>query len=476
MTGGPIDQDVMKVAVVGHTNTGKTSLLRTLSRDRDFGDVSNRPATTKGVDQALLYVDGEALVALFDTPGLEDPMALLERLAQSNPNRSKDWHETINDFLASPAAKGEFAQEALALTQVLKSDLAVYVIDARERVLAKYRDELEILSRCAVPILPLLNFIASPDAKTEAWREQLARLNLHAVAAYDTVVLDARNEQQLFEKMQVLLHRFEQPLNRLLRSLEQRRQEIARAAALMIADLLIDGASYVVIADDSNETHVAAAKETLEAGLRSREQKCLQGLLDLYRFRADDLIATPLPVADGQWGVDLFTPEALKQFGIQTGGGAAVGAMSGLAVDVMVGGLTLGAAAATGAAVGALVGAVGDRGRQVVHLLRGKSELRAEDETLLLLATRQVALTQALARRGHAAQQPLSDDQAAAQGGRKAKPALDPAALKKHLRLAAAHPEWSELNKGARGLSDSGRHDLRDALAALIGTAFGDGA
>ncbi|WP_241130446.1 GTPase, partial [Achromobacter xylosoxidans] len=37
---------VINVAVVGHTNTGKTSLLRTLTRDTSFGDVADQPGTT----------------------------------------------------------------------------------------------------------------------------------------------------------------------------------------------------------------------------------------------------------------------------------------------------------------------------------------------------------------------------------------------------------------------------------------------
>ena len=34
----------LKLAVVGHTNVGKTSLLRTLTRDVGSGEVSHRPA------------------------------------------------------------------------------------------------------------------------------------------------------------------------------------------------------------------------------------------------------------------------------------------------------------------------------------------------------------------------------------------------------------------------------------------------
>ena len=41
----------LKLAVVGHTNVGKTSLLRTLTRDVGFGEVSHRPSTTRHVEE-----------------------------------------------------------------------------------------------------------------------------------------------------------------------------------------------------------------------------------------------------------------------------------------------------------------------------------------------------------------------------------------------------------------------------------------
>ena len=44
----------LTLAVVGHTNVGKTSLLRTLTRDVGFGEVSHRPSTTRHVEGARL--------------------------------------------------------------------------------------------------------------------------------------------------------------------------------------------------------------------------------------------------------------------------------------------------------------------------------------------------------------------------------------------------------------------------------------
>jgi predicted GTPase len=73
-------QRPLRLAVVGHTNVGKTSLLRTLTRDVGFGEVSHRPSTTRHVEGARLSVEGEALLELYDTPGLEDAIALLDYL------------------------------------------------------------------------------------------------------------------------------------------------------------------------------------------------------------------------------------------------------------------------------------------------------------------------------------------------------------------------------------------------------------
>lgn len=156
------------LAVVGHTNTGKTSLLRTLTRDRGFGEVSHRPSTTRHVEGARLSVDGEALLELYDTPGLEDAIALLDYLdALERPGERLDGPERMARLLDSNEARGRFEQEAKVVRQLLASDAGLYVIDAREPVLAKYRDELAVLTGCGRPLLPVLNFVASPQHREE---------------------------------------------------------------------------------------------------------------------------------------------------------------------------------------------------------------------------------------------------------------------------------------------------------------------
>ncbi|WP_139296084.1 GTPase/DUF3482 domain-containing protein, partial [Pseudomonas aeruginosa] len=232
------------LAVVGHTNTGKTSLLRTLTRDRGFGEVSHRPSTTRHVEGARLSVDGEALLELYDTPGLEDAIALLDYLdALERPGERLDGPELMARLLDSNEARGRFEQEAKVVRQLLASDAGLYVIDAREPVLAKYRDELAVLAGCGRPLLPVLNFVASPQHREEEWRAALARLGLHALVRFDSVAPPLDGERRLYESLALLLERARPQLDRLIADHETQAAARLRAGQRLIAELLVDVAA-----------------------------------------------------------------------------------------------------------------------------------------------------------------------------------------------------------------------------------------
>lgn len=452
----------LKLCIVGHTNTGKTSLVRTLTRDTSFGEVSSRPATTRHVEGAALLVNGLPLVELYDTPGLEDPIGLLEALDAQRGERGRDWIEVIREFLDGGDAHGRFSQEAKAIRQVLASDAALYVIDARDRVLAKNRDELEILGRCARPIIPVLNFIAGADARTAEWREHLGRVNMHVVAEFDTVVLDEFGEQRLYEKMRTLLDPFRSTLDALIAERATQRGGLVHAAAALVADMLLDAAAYTVIVSEQDVDRQGRRLEEMKQAVRAREQQCVTALLELFRFRPEDCEAADLPIVRGQWGTDLFSPTALRQFGLRLGSAAAAGGMAGLAVDAMTGGLSLGAAAVIGATLGALWGSVGSHGRRLADVFRGYTELRLQEETVKLLAARQIDLVQALLRRGHASQDRL---RITAEAQAKLS-AWVTQPLPQPLRDARHQPEWSRIGGAGGGGNggSTGRADARDRL------------
>ena len=433
----------LKLAVVGHTNVGKTSLLRTLTRDAGFGEVSHRPSTTRHVEGARLSVEGEALLELYDTPGLEDSIALLEHLENlQRPGERLDGPARVARFLDGSEARQRFEQEAKVLRQLLASDAGLYVIDAREPVLAKYRDELAVLAGCGKPLLPVLNFVAGAATREDAWREALARLGLHALVRFDTVAPPQDGERRLYESLALLLERARPRLERLIRDHEAQAAACREEGARLIAELLIDVAACRRSVVARPEAERQAIGE-LHASVRDREQRCVEALLRLYAFRPEDAQAGELPLQDGRWGDDLFHPETLKQLGVRIGGGMAAGAAAGVGLDLLVGGITLGAVTLLGALAGGGAQTARHYGNRLLGKLKGQRELSVDDAVLRLLALRQRQLLAALAARGPPAG--LADRLGGAPGGGWwAGQAAAP------LTRARAHPEWSSLNPGAR--------------------------
>ncbi|MGG7597104.1 GTPase/DUF3482 domain-containing protein [Pseudomonas sp. WC1] len=450
----------LKLAVVGHTNVGKTSLLRTLTRDVGFGEVSHRPSTTRHVEGARLSVDGEPLLELYDTPGLEDAIALLDYLERlERPGERLDGPARLERFLQGSEAGQRFEQEAKVLRQLLASHAGLYVIDAREPVLAKYRDELEVLASCGKPLLPVLNFVASNQHREPEWREALARLGLHALVRFDSVAPPEDGERRLYESLALLLEEARPALQRLIDDQQAQREARRHSGKRLVAELLLDCAACrrSVEAEPAAE---AQAIETLRQAVRQREQRCVEALLKLYAFRREDANAGDLPLLDGRWGDDLFNPETLKLLGVRLGSGVAAGAAAGAGVDLLVGGLTLGAAALAGAIAGGALQTARNYGSRLMGKLKGQRELTVDDAVLRLLALRQQQLILALEARGHAAQDSIRLAAPEDKGWREGK-------LPEALRRARAHPQWSTLNPGAR-VNQAERQEQLEALVAEL--------
>jgi hypothetical protein len=119
--------------------------------------------------------------------------------------------------------------------------------------------------------------------------------------------------------------------------------------------------------------------------------------------------------------------------------------------------------------VGALWSGLYSHGQRLIDVFRGYTELRVADETLRLLAARQVELIAALLRRGHASQEKLrlKDEAEARRSDWVAAPLPD------EIEEVRLHPEWSSLEGDGAGRSTADRSLTRDRLAEKIVRSFG---
>lgn len=428
----------LRLAVVGHTNTGKTSLLRTLTRDPRFGEVQDSPGTTRHVEGSRLLVDGQALIELYDTPGLEDSMALLDYIEQQLVGQERiDGPDQVHRFLNSPESRRRFEQEARVLRKLLECDAGLYVVDVRDPVLAKYKDELSLLARCGHPLLPVLNFTHSPRQRLDDWRQALSRLGLHAIVEFDTVAPALDGETQLYDKLSVMMDQHAPLLKAMSKNVVEQRLSRRRDACQLIADMLIDiSALRRSSAPDANA--LKQVTRQLRDAVREREQRCVQGLLKRYNFDPTTFSAHVLPLQGERWEMDLFHPQALKDMGIHVTKGVAAGAMAGATLDAFTAGLSLGTATLLGATAGGLWQGADKWGKRLYGRLKGHQEVSVDDAVVRLLIVRQLTLLEALEHRGHAAQQPITLQGDTLVDYRKDR-------LPESIHAARAHPHWSSL-------------------------------
>ena len=108
-------------------------------------------------------------------------------------------------------------------------------------MLAKYRDELAVLSMCGRPLLPVLNFVSSSQHREQDWRDALARLGLHALVCFDSVAPPLDGERRLYDSLALLQEKARPQLQRLIDDHLAQRQLRKSSAARLIAELLVDG-------------------------------------------------------------------------------------------------------------------------------------------------------------------------------------------------------------------------------------------
>ncbi|MGP5119443.1 DUF3482 domain-containing protein [Psychrobacter alimentarius] len=476
----------LKLAVVGHTNTGKTSILRTLLRDVYFGEVKNEAATTRHVERAQLTDSqtGEVLVTLYDTPGLEDASGLMDWLEDNTASR-RDGIERLQQFLAADIAQAsadgaahdydsqsyDYSQEAKVVRQLLASDMAIYVVDAREPVLGKYKDELAILSWAAIPVMPVFNFTDSQDANIDDWQTMLARRNLHISTRFDSVAFEFEDEMRLWQNLATMLTHSERLEQLMVRRAENWAQ-LYDEANIIIADFLLNVAAFVrEIGEDDDPMPVL---QQMQEAVRQSERTMQHSLLNLYKFYDNAVAATPLELQAYQQ--DPFDPELLKSYGIRTTSGAAAGALLGLGIDAAALGTTLG----LGAAIGGIAGGLLSNTSSIADKITGVKRLYIDPATLTLLATRAIDLLTALRHRGHAATdatqllykgettfEASASDDSTDETSRSITP-WPTHKLPNELKKARGKPQWSSLSSGKSEQAQLLRSDMAWSLSAKL--------
>lgn len=447
----------VQLVVIGHTNTGKTSLMRTLLRNDEFGEVKNESATTRHVEAVTLYDNAQRpLVALHDTPGLEDASGVMDYLHEHTDAR-KDGVERLHAFLQAvqthdPRLVSDFSQEAKVINALLSADVAIYVVDVREPILSKYQDELAILASSGVPVLPVFNFVKSDQQRADEWRQMLSRRALHICCHFDTVAFDFEAEMLLWQYLHTLTHA--QAFDTLSTERRERWHELGEQGSLIIADTLINIASFhQKIAEDADPTPTF---ETMKTAVRQAVKHSEQQLLNLYHFYHTHIAGLELPIESTTQ--DVFDRELLTRYGVRTASGGVAGMIIGAGIDVA----TFGASLGLGTTLGGVLGGLLPNANTIKDKATGVQTLHIDDGTLIVIATQLQSLHHELRHRGHASLNHIQTqtDQSVWQK------------LPTPLKKARAYPHYSDLSTTPSQRQRTLRAELADQLAEALEQAL----
>jgi hypothetical protein len=393
-----------RLAVVGHPNKGKSSLVATLAHD-DSVAIGPHPGTTLVAREYPMRVDGVPLYALIDTPGFQRARAVLselERRARESNASAADRPRLVAEFLAAPGQRERFPDECELLRPIVAGAGILYVVDGGVPYGPQYEAEMEILRWTGRPSLAVINPISSRDHVAE-WAAALGQF-FRIVRVVDAVRADVETQAGLLRAFAELEADWRAPIEAALaaqgRARDARREQAARAIAEWVADALVFSVERRIGPDEPAERHREDLAAEYRETLSRRERAARERVQAIHGHPALEARAEELALLEA----DLFSEGAWLAFGLTrrdlVTAGAAGGAATGGAVDLALGGASLLLGVATGAAGGRLVRYGPARSLNFPFVLLGRARLHAR----------------LLARRTHAMRDPVAVESAPAAG------------------------------------------------------------
>jgi hypothetical protein len=373
MTSAPVQ---IQLALISHTNAGKTTLARTLT-GVDLGEVRDAPhVTTLSESHPLLTTPSGDVLLLWDTPGFGDSVRLYQRLSMSGNPIGWFMREVVDRYRDRPFW---LSQQAIRTARD-EADVVLYLVNASEDPgdAGYLAPEMKILQWLGKPVVILLNQMGPPQpfareqAEQKRWQDQLDVYPVvKRVIAMDAFARCWVHESVFYEAIGALIdaHRKE-AYARLYQAWDQANQTRLHAAMELVAAQLVRAARDKEIIQNTDGPLMRGVMSAIGRGKQlgqRRQAKAMEALL--ARFADDTRLTTAslLKLYRLDAGAAARINErVLKAFVVrdavdatQAGllGAVISGAATGLAADLMSGGLTLGAGALLGAVVGAMTAA-----------------------------------------------------------------------------------------------------------------------
>jgi hypothetical protein len=363
----------IQLALISHTNNGKTTLARTLM-GIDVGEVRDAAhVTIRSEPHTMLSTPEGDQLQLWDTPGFGDSVRLQKRLAQAGNPIGWFLREVLDRYRDRPFW---LSQQALRAARD-SADIVLYLVNSVEdpQDAGYVPAEMKILEWLGKPVVVILNQTGRPRPLAEEqadqmrWRDHLRQYPaVREVLALDAFARSWVHERVFYAALSSLLTGEQQAAYaRLLAIWEGRNTERYEQSTQLLATQLLAAAHDSEALPEEGKSLLKSALKVVGIGKNAEQQRQDQAMGQLVArlnqhtgtLTRELLILHQLdPAGAGEINAqvrDHFSVRApidKAQAGLL--GAMISGAATGLSADLMAGGLTLGGGALLGGLAGAL--------------------------------------------------------------------------------------------------------------------------
>ncbi len=348
---------VPEIAIMGHPNEGKSSVLSTLAED-DSVRVSPTPGETTQCRSFPVIVDGREVLRFIDTPGFQNPGRVLSELRRL----SNEGDRIIRLFREYARSIPELRDDCELLLPVERGAGIIYVVDGSRPVRNVDREEMEIFRLTGNPRMAVINCKDLRDDYLRDWKEEF-RKTFNANRVFSAHRATYAERILLLEALQSIDQDWHQILGEVITAFKD--DWAARNAATidLIITMLSDCLSHRLLIDTGPEDIDRPQKEKLlrsyNQALAEKEGAAHQKIRSLFKH---NIFNYRLP-ARSILNEDLFNERTWQILGLSKKQLAIIGGLSGAAIgaglDIAHAGLSMGIWATMGGAIGALGAIIG---------------------------------------------------------------------------------------------------------------------
>lgn len=372
----------LSLALLSHTNVGKTTLARTLL-SKDVGEVLDQAHVTgEATPHTLIETPAGDRMVLWDTPGFGDSVRLVSEMEQA-----PDPLHWIDEAQLDEHADRARLSSLRAVRCVSEDcDVVLYLVNATEypEDAGYVASEMRILSWIGRPVLVLLNQTGprreeQGSGDLERWREHLAPWPIvRRVLGLDAFTRCWVEEGRLLEEVRELLEGPQRDLaEACLLAWRDARQELFRASMNAVAGELLRAArDEELLVEGAWGNDKPQAMKTLATRMEEGSAAVVDRLISLHGLDGRSTIELRTAFSDFATSAEKLAP---KRWGVL--GGAASGLLGGLGADLASGGLSFGSGMVLGALAGGFGAAAVARAYNTVRGAQGAS-VRWSDEVL----------------------------------------------------------------------------------------------